>query len=300
MTDTNAEREDALEIEVVDDTPEKDRNRPKRPEGSEPYDVKDEELAQYSEGVQSRIKRLRFEFHEERRQKEAADRERLEAVRLAQRAMEDNRRLQEHALRSEKLAMEAAKQRAAADMDTAKRLAREALEAGDTGKAVEHQADMARFAVEADRFANYKPPEIGHNGGPPLADQGRVDAPKVPKPDPRALDWAKQNEWFGNDRKMTGFAFGVHEELVAEGVDPRSDDYYRRLDSEVRRQFPDRFEADEAAPSRKPSTVVAPAGRSVKTPRKVQLTATQVALARKLGLTVEQYAAEIIKANPNG
>ena len=149
---------------------------------------------------------------------------------------------------------------------------------------------------------------MGHNGGPAL-DQQRQPA-KAPKPDQRALEWAQRNDWFGQDEEMTGTAYGVHERLVKQGVDPRSDDYYRRLDEAMRRRYPERFaqsdeaetfETDkEAAPSRKTTPVVAPATRSVKTPRKVQLTATQVALANKLGIPLEVYAAELLKANHNG
>lgn len=287
MSDTETE----IEVEVVDDTPEKDRGRPRRQEGAQPYDVSDDDISKYSETVQGRIKRLRFEFHEERRLKEAADRERSEAVNLAQRTLEENRKLHEYAVRTEKIAMDAAKRRAEAELQGAKRAARDAYEAGDTGKAVDLQADIAKYAVEAERFANYTPPEPRAEPKP---------QPERKAPDAKAMKWARDNDWFGPDKRMTGYAYGVHEELVSEGVDPRGDEYYSRLDTEMRKQFPDRFEADEAAPPRKPTTVVAPAGRSVKTARKVQLSASQVALAGRLGLTVEQYAAELIKANPNG
>ena len=309
--DAAVEADDKLDIEIVDDTPEGDRGRPKRPEGEKPYDVKDEEISQYSESVQSRIKRLRYEYHEERRAKEQAERERSEAVRVAQTALAEKQKLQELALRNEKLAVEAAKQRAEADLERAKRMAREAYESGDTQKAVDFQADIAKYAMQHERFSNYVAPEpeprIGHNGGPSM-DQPRQEAPKAPKPDQRALNWAQRNEWFGQDEEMTGTAYGVHERLVKQGVDPRSDDYYRRLDDAMRRRYPERFddEADtfetdkEAAPPRKTTPVVAPATRSVKTPRKVQLTATQVALANKLGLPLEVYAAELLKANHNG
>lgn len=296
------EADDKLDIEIVDDTPESDRGRPKRQEGDKPYDVKDEEISQYSESVQSRIKRLRYEYHEERRAKEQAERERSEALRLAQTALAERQKLQEIALRNERFAVEAAKQRADADLERAKRQAREAYESGDTQKAVEFQADIAKYAMQQERYANYvppqpEPPRMGHNGGPP------IEAPRpqpAVQPDPRAADWAKKNTWFGENEEMTGAAYGVHERLLKSGVDPRSDEYYRRLDESMRRRFPEAFDGEEAAPQRRPSPVVAPADRSVRTPRKVQLTATQVALANRLGIPLEVYAAELLKANPNG
>ncbi len=288
----------SVEIEIIDDTPELDRGRPKRAEGQEPYDVKDEEISSYKESVQDRIKKLRFEFHEERRAKEQALRENQEAVRIAQHAIVENRRLQELAMRHERLAMDAAKARTDAEFERTKRLAREAYEAGDTDQAISHQADLARFAVERDRLAAYVPrelpPEPTQHFAPPPEPQQRQQI------DPKAVDWAKKNAWFGDNEEMTGAAYGVHERLVKEGIDPRTDEYYQRLDSVMRRRFPEAFGEEEVAVPRRASPVVASATRSVKTPRKVQLTATQVALARKLGLTTEQYAAELVKANPNG
>lgn len=302
------ESEKDFDIEVIDDTPEPDRKLepPRRPEGEKPYDVSDEEISHYREGVQERIKKLRFEYHEERRRremervaKEQALRENQEAVRLAQQAIAENRRLQEIALRNERIAMESAKMRADSDLERSKRIAREAFEAGDTEKAISAQADIARFAVERDRYAAYVPPELP----PAPPPQRQVQQPQQPvqqQVDPRAAEWARKNSWFGSNEEMTGAAYGIHERLVKEGLDPRSDEYYQRLDATIRRRFPENFEGEEAAPTRKSSPVVAPANRSVKTPRKVQLSATQVALANKLGIPLEVYAAELVKANPNG
>lgn len=286
-----------VEIEVVDDTPEQDRNRPKRPEGQKPYDVKDEEIAKYSESVQDRIKKLRYEFHEERRAKEQAQRESAEALRLAQQALSEQRRLQELAVRHEKMAVEAAKARAEAQMAAAARQAREAFEAGNTEQAINLQADVSRFAVERDRLAAYVPPEPR-----PVQQQAPQQPQQVQpqvQPDAKAVEWAKRNAWFGSDKEMTGAAYGIHESLLSEGIDPRSDEYYEKMDARIRRRFPENFEED-VTPPKKAAPVVAPANRTAKTPRKVTLTATQVALAKKFGLTVEQYAAEYLKANPNG
>ncbi len=283
-----------VEIEVVDDTPEQDRNRPKRPEGQKPYEVRDEEIAKYSDSVQDRIKKLRYEFHEERRAKEQAQRESAEALRLAQHAISEQRRYQEVAARNERLAVDAAKARAEAQMAQAARQAREAFESGNTEQAINLQADVSRFAVERDRLAAYVPPEPRQ-----VQQQAPQQAQPQVQPDAKAVEWAKRNAWFGSDKEMTGAAYGIHEHLLSEGIDPRSDDYYAKMDARIRRRFPENFEED-VAPPKKAATVVAPANRTAKTPRKVTLTATQVALANKFGLTVEQYAAEYLKANPNG
>jgi hypothetical protein len=127
--------------------------------------------------------------------------------------------------------------------------------------------------------------------------------PKVPEPDAKTKAWAAQNEWFGNDSEMTGYAFGVHESLVKQGINPQSqaDEYYNRIDDSMRQRFPDKFGGQqvEAAPVRQAGSVVAPAGRSAKKPRRVQLTSTQVALAKRLGLSAEQYAAQLLKEASN-
>jgi len=127
--------------------------------------------------------------------------------------------------------------------------------------------------------------------------------PKVPEPDAKTKAWAAQNEWFGNDSEMTGYAFGVHESLVKQGINPQSqaDEYYNRIDESMRQRFPDKFDEQqvEAAPVRQAGSVVAPAGRSAKKPRRVQLTSTQVALAKRLGLSAEQYAAQLLKEASN-
>ena len=217
---------------------------------------------------------------------------------------EENRRLQELSKRNEIAAMASAKARAESELARYQRMAQEAYEAGDTAKAVSFQTDAARFAMERDRISAYVPP-LMQPQQPQMQrfmpqQQMPQQQPVAPPRDQKAEDWADKNSWFGKNEEMTGAAYGVHERLVKEGIDPRSDEYYQRLDTTMRRRFPEAFEGDEAASPRRNNPVVAPATRSVKTPRRVQLTASQVALARKLGLTVEQYAAELVKVNGNG
>ena len=139
----------------------------------------------------------------------------------------------------------------------------------------------------------------------------QVQAPQVsaPVPDPKAQAWQQKNTWFGVDEEMTALALGLHEKLVRSGVDPLSDDYYRRVDETMRKRFPESFDEDEEAPKTseaekpsraKPANVVAPVTRGT-APRQVRLTSSQVALAKKLGLSNEQYAFELMKLeNSNG
>jgi hypothetical protein len=125
------------------------------------------------------------------------------------------------------------------------------------------------------------------------------------KPDSKAMAWQEKNDWFGKDEEMTSLALGLHEKLVRSGISPTSDEYYRRIDSTMQKRFPENFgdatlDEDQPAQRTKPSTVVAPATRST-APKKVRLTKTQVALAKKFGLTPEQYARETLKLeNANG
>lgn len=117
------------------------------------------------------------------------------------------------------------------------------------------------------------------------------------------MQWAEKNSWFMKDKAMTGFAMGVHEDLVAQGIDPKSDLYYSKIDDAVRRTFPDRFDdgsTEEKAPRRQAGPVVAPAARSTKAPRKIVLTSTEAALAKRLGVPLKVFAAQKLKDMQNG
>lgn len=296
------DKDNDIEIEVVDDTPPQDRGRPRRAEGEKPYDPSDDEIANYSEDVQKRIKRLRFEFHEERRGKESAERERIAAEEFARKVFQENQRLQKMVEEREALAVKAAQDRVKAELVQAEREAREAYESGDPAKVVEANRRIANLTMDERQVSNWQPPRRQE---PQV--QVQAPAPRVPEPDPMAVDWARDNEWFGKDKRMTAFAYGVHEELVQDRrIDPRSREYYRALDEEMRKMFPDRFEdtaeREVAVTSqrRAPPTVVAPATRSVRAPRKVQLTTSQQTIARRLGLTDQQYAEQVVKEMQNG
>ena len=290
------EEDSGLEIEVVDDTPEEDRNRPRRAEDAKPDIPDDNEVEKYSEGVQKRIKQLRYEYHEERRAKEEAARLREEALKYAEQVKSENERLRKSLEENEDVLLTQAKTRLDAQLDRAKAAYKAAYESGDPDALLEAQAQLTDLQNEKFRIQSYRPqrrqPEQEFT--PPPAEA----QPQIAKPDAKALAWADDNEWFGKDKRMTGYAFGVHEELVTNGVAPNTEEYYNEIDAAMRRAFPDKFAvvAEEPAPQqRQAGNVVAPPSRTAKTPRKVKLTPSAVALAKRLGLTPEQYAAQLMK-----
>lgn len=274
------EGEGAPEIEVVDDTPEQDRGR--KPMAEAPSEVTDEELEKYSESVRNRIKHFSRGYHDERRAKEAALREREEALRLAQNLVEENKKLQGSLGQGQQALLEQAKKVVSSEVEDAKRKLREAHEAGDTEAFIAAQEELTKAVNRAERINSFKPPALQEDK--PAVQSAAT--PPVPRPDPKASAWQKANPWFGSNRRMTAVAMEIHNELVEGGLDPTSDEYYERINTEVRQMFPSAF------PSEKPSVksnVVAPATRST-APKKIVLTQSQVNLAKRLGLTPEQYA----------
>jgi hypothetical protein len=267
------------EIEVVDDTPEQDRGR--KPMKEAPAEVTDDELSQYSEGVKKRIQHFSKGYHEERRAKELALREREEAVRLAQNLVEENKRLQGSLGQGQQALLEQAKKVVQNELDQAKQKFKAAYEAGDSDALVEAQEALASAKYKAERVNNFKPAVAQPQN---TVVQPAPQPEYVPQIDTKARAWQEANSWFGADKEMTALALAVHEKLVESGVNPTSDEYYEKINSRVRSVFPDAFHSEK-----RKSSVVAPATRSV-APRKITLTQSQVQIAKRLGLTNEQYA----------
>ena len=287
--------DDGFEIEVVDDTPEEDKGKPRRAEGADPKVPDDDEIQSYSEGVQKRIKQLKFEYHEERRAKEEAARLQEEALKYAQQVQQENARLLKTLEEGEGVLVNQAKGRVSAELDKAKAAYKAAYETGDPDALIEAQEKLTMLQNEKIRYENYKPQPRQQQAPQP---QYQQPTPQPNRPSDRALQWAQRNDWFEKDSEMTGYAYGLHEKLVKSGVAPDTEEYYNQIDNAVRRVFPDRFDDvsfEETAPQRQTGNVVAPAARSGKKPRKVQLTSTQVSLAKRLGLSNEQYAAQLMK-----
>jgi hypothetical protein len=284
-----AEEADSLEIEVVDDTPKADRGRkPSEP----PEDVTEEELEDYSEKVQKRIKHFSKGYHDERREKERAIREREELERFAKQLVEENNKLKGDVTKNQTALVEQAKKNAEAESDAAKQAYKAAYESGDSDAVLSAQDKLTAAKIKADRLANFKIPTLQETEVP--VPSKTESAPQAGH-DPRAEEWKTQNPWFNVDDEMTSLALGLHNKLIKEGVSPQSDEYYERIDSRMRQVFPDSFEdADqqtEVTPKRS-ANVVAPATRST-APKKVKLSQTQIALSRRLGLTPEQYARQV-------
>jgi hypothetical protein len=288
-----------VDVEIEDDTPAEDRNREPLPK-----DVVDElekdELTDYSSRVKERMAQLKKVWHDERRVKEAAEREKDEALRFAQQIASENKRLKSTLSTGEVEYVTAIKAAVSQQLEMAKRDYRVAYDLGETDKIIEAQQKMNDAQMRLSQVQNYQP----QFNNALQEEQNEVyipqSQPQVAKPDNKALNWQKNNDWFGSDEEMTSLALGLHEKLVRSGIDPTSDDYYRRIDSTMQKRFPEYF-GDEtqdggnsSSRTNKPSTVVASASRST-APKKVKITSTAAALAKKLGISPEQYAIETLK-----
>jgi hypothetical protein len=280
------------EIEIVDDTPEADRYR--TPMTSTPVDPTDEELATYSDSVKSRFKHFTKGYHDERRAKEAAVREKEEALRIAKSVFEENQRLKGSVNQNQSALLEQAKRVVGGEIEEAKRQYKEAYEAGDSDKLLEAQEALTNAKIRADKVNNFRPTPLQVEETPVQIEQPFKQAAPV---DDKLLAWQDKNQWFGKNKRMTSYALGLHEELVEQGIQIGSADYYKYIDADIQERFPDQVGAGESADakSQRPKTnVVSPATRST-APRKIVLTTTQVNLAKRLGLTNEQYAREVAK-----
>jgi hypothetical protein len=278
------------EIEIVDDTPEEDRYR--TPMTTTPVDPTDEELATYSDSVKSRFKHFTKGYHDERRAKESAVREKDEALRIAKAVFEENQRLKGSVNQNQTALLEQAKRVVGTEIDDAKRLYKEAYEAGDSDKLLEAQEALTNAKIRADKVNNFRPTPLQVEETPVQIEPSFKQAAPV---DDKLLAWQDKNQWFGKNKRMTSYALGLHEELVEQGIQIGSADYYKYIDSDIRERFPDQVGAGESADakSQRPKTnVVSPATRST-APKKIVLTKTQVDLAKRLGVPLELYARKV-------
>lgn len=289
-TRSSKEDDDKPEIEVVDDTPKEDRNRTKMAEP--PREFAEDELNKYDESVQKRIKHFTKGYHEERRAKEAIQREKDEALRFAQTMVEENNRLKGSVNQGQTALLEQAKKVVANELEQAKRKYKEAYEAGDSDALVNAQENLTSVKMKAERVNNFRPAPLQVDQTPVQPPKREVQAPQI---DEKLQDWQEKNPWFGKNKRMSAYALGLHEDLEEEGIRTGSDEYYRRIDADMKQRFSDQFGAEEnvdAKPQRTKSNVVAPATRST-APRKIVLTQTQVNLAKRLGVPLELYARKV-------
>ena len=289
--ETKPEVKDELEVEIIDDVPEGDRNREALTESPEPDE---NELASYSDRVKKRIGVLQRAFHDERRAKEQSARERDEAMSYANSIVAKNKSLVQKSNDDTSLLHETWKSKAESDLDNAKKTYKSAYESGDSDAIVDAQDALNRATMRHENSISFKPTlqtqEI------PVEPENSVRT--APPPDDAAVSWASKNSWFGKDRLMTGMAYGLHEELISSGIHPQRDaaKYYGEINQQMRKRFPDYGWGDSEGkePRQKTSTnIVAPVTRTSSGGKKVSLTQTQVAIAKRLNIPLAEYAKQV-------
>lgn len=290
---------DDIQVEIVDDTPKADQGREPLPQELV-AELEKDDLEEYSDKVKKRLGQMKKVWHDERRAKEIASREKDEAVRFANGYIEENKKLKQQLGAGEKLFVDEITKTANGEVLTAKEQLKQAYEAGDAEKIADAQEALTDAKLKLRDYQQYKPTLQAQETSVQHVDQAQ--APRQVA-DPKAETWKAQNTWWGVDEEMTALALGLHEKLVRSGTDPHSDDYYRRIDETMRKRFPENFEGEQPQEQEKPAprraaNVVAPATRST-APRQVKLSPTQVSLARKFNLTNEAYAREVIRLENN-
>jgi hypothetical protein len=296
-----------FEVEIEDDTPEEDRGR--KPMATPVEEVTDEELDSYDEKVQKRIKRFTKGYHDERRAKEEALREREAAENFAKQVYEENKRLQQQLSNGSKIMVEQSKSNAQVELDAAKAKYKKAFEAADPDELAQAQEEIAKATVRLDRAFTMRPIEV----------QERQIQQQQPKISPRTLKWVESNsEWWQKDEEMTSLAIGLDKKLARE-YGPNyvgTEEYFQTIDKTMRKRFPDYFQSEEdvevplkrrtsypdedESPRRaKQTTVVAPATRST-SPNRIRLKASEAATARRLGVPLELYAKQVALLRDRG
>ena len=284
-----------FEIEIEDDTPPEDRDRQPLPKDIVD-ELEDDELEEYSEGVKTRLKQMKKVWHDERRAKDQALREQQEALSYAKQMQEENRSLKGRLSTGEQHFIDTYKSAAELELDNAKRDYKDAYDMGDSDRLLDAQEKLSQAQFKIQKAKEFVPSRQ------PEESDVQPATNTVPLPDQRAIAWQERNEWFGKDEEMTSLALGLHQKLVAQyGTSyPSTDEYWKKVDDTMRRRFPENFgeKGEEAAPQKtqrsKPSSVVASADRSTPS-KKVKLKQSEVLIAKKLGITLEQYVREMKK-----
>jgi hypothetical protein len=286
--DEQDENQAEVEIEIEDDAPPEDRGRQPLPK-TLVEELERDELDHYDDAVKVKLKQMRKVWHDERREKETALREQQEAVTFAQKLFDENKRIKNILSIGEKEYVTTIQSNAGLELENAKKAYKEAFESGDSDRVLETQQMLQEANLKSMRAQNFRLSSLQEqeNDVQPNLQQYQ---PQVPEPDRKAVAWQNRNSWFGRDRSMTAFALGLHEDLRYNGVEVGSEEYYRELDKTVRKRFPEQFEEEDNKQGgrTRPGNVVAPAVRSTAS-TKVRLKQSQVNLAKKFGLTPEQY-----------
>ncbi len=297
----NRSAEPEFKIEIEDDTPIEDRNRQPLPDK-----IKDEldndDLSEYSEKVQTRIKALKKAWHDERRSKEAEAREKAEAIKFAEAKHKENQELQKRLGTGEKIFITEVTKAAKTELDNARAKLKAAYESGDAEQITNAQELMTEAKLKVREVENYRPTTPLQDEKDVVKDTSQASEPQRRQaPDPKAEAWKAKNAWFGSDPEATAAALGLHEKLVKQGYQPSTDEYFAEIDKTMRRRFPENFEdapESKKEPTPRKPTNITPVTRST-APKQVRLTVSQVNLAKRLGITPEAYAREHLKISEN-
>lgn len=292
--------ESGFEIEVIDDRPIEDQKNATPLPKEIVEEVENDDLEEYSKEAKQRLLQMKKLINDERREKEQALREQQEAIRVAQSILEENKKLKGSLTSGEKVLVDSVKNTAARDLEMAKKAYKEAYDSGDSELLVEAQEKLTEAKLKMNQFENYKyqyDEESFKNQE--NAVQSQLQQSQPARLDSKTQAWLDKNSWYGTDDDMSFLAMGIHRRLERDGVQIGSDQYWNSIDTEMRKRFPEKFSSESPSEtkdsvSKKPSTVVAPATRST-SPKKIRLTQTQLALAKKFKLSPEQYAMELTK-----
>jgi hypothetical protein len=297
--DVTIEGDEEITVDIIDDAPPEDRNVNPLPDEIKDDLEKADESAEYSKNVKQKFTQYKKAWHDERRAKEAALREQQEALSTAQRILDENNRLKNILHNGEKELISTYQTTAEMELDKAERSYKEAYDSGDSDRLLDAQKEMVRAQLKLDKAKNFQPTVQ------PQQSNVQYQQPAQPQLDPKVSNWVSKNQWFvdPNKRAMRRYAEGVHEDLESRFGRGYigTDEYYANIDKEVKARFPEEFGStskNETSSRTRPSTVVAPVKRST-APKQVVLTRTAANIAKKLGITPQQYAKEFLKLEAN-
>lgn len=294
------EEKPGIEIEIVDDRPEEDQKNAQPLPEAIVKEIDEDDLEKYNQEAKQRLLQMKKLINDERRAKEQALREQQEAIRVAQSLVEETKKLKTRLTEGEKVYVSNAKEGAEKQLELARREFKEAYDSGDSEKTLAAQEKLTQAQFKLQQIETYQPQ---YDEKALQTDENAVKIPEQSQ-QPQRLDsktqaWLDKNSWYGVDDDMSFLAMGIHRKLERNGVPTGSDEYWNAIDTEMRKRFPEKFAGETASETKdsvktKPSTVVAPATRST-SPKKIRLTQTQLALAKKFKLSPEQYALELTK-----
>ena len=291
MADENQDEDLGQEVILEDqseDAPADDTSEEQVAEAADRVESGEDDLNDYSKNVQKRIKNLTQKYRE-------AERQGQEATTFAQQVFQENQQLKERMEKLDSGYLNEYGARIESQIGTARKAYKDAYDAGDTDAMIEAQEALARVTTEKDRYDMAKrraDQQREARFAPEQWQQAPQPQPQAPQPDPKAQDWAERNEWFGQDEVMTYAAFGIHRKLVEEeGFDPAGEEYYKEIDRRMRTEFPQKFAAKKSSTKSQVASAGSSASRTTKQGRRsVKLSPSQIAIAKRLNVPLEEYA----------